>query len=103
MTPEIPPPYVRSRTTRKKIRYFLMEPTGEGFGQGIHIEHPMGYFREPREALKSLRSLLADRVAWSATSTDPVELAQVEATRARVEALAVAVVKYEAHRDRGRD
>jgi hypothetical protein len=96
MTPEIPPPYVRTRTTRKGITYFLMEPTGEGHGQGVHIEHPLGRIREPREALENLRRLLADRVAWSATSTDPVELAQVESTQARVETLALAVAKYEA-------
>jgi hypothetical protein len=100
MTPESPPPYVRSRTTSRGVRFELVEPTIGATGRAVTLTHALGSRRDPREALEHFRVLLADRIAWSAGSTDPVELAQVEATRARVEALAVAVAKNEKARER---
>jgi hypothetical protein len=91
----IPPPYIVARTSRKAMDYVLVEPYDDGRGGIASRYHDLAGTRDPRVAMARSEERIRDRELWAGTNPSPEELAILQASRAKLAALAAAVAKME--------
>ena len=90
----IPPPFIRSRGSRKAY-YELVEPYDAG-GRIAYRYHDLSRTSNPRVALERGEEAQRERIAWAGDAPKGETARLIAKTRARLDALALAIEKFEA-------
>ena len=95
MGTEFRPTVIRA-TGQARVRWQLAELAPDEAGRLAWRYYPMGDTTDPRAALAAAEARLRERESWLGPRPAPDEVAEVVALRARYEAMAEAVARYEA-------